>query len=129
MEIKYTERKTKLIRENGRSANYTTPNFVLNCPMLCAYCVEEGTLISTVNGKIPVEKIQDNSFVTTYDSSSGKILESQMLYNNHRFVDKVFELQVGQKKLVLTDEHPVYTKRGWVKASNLTLDDEVLCDE
>lgn len=40
MKVEYKERKTKLIRENGRSADYTTPNFVLNCPMLCAYCYQ-----------------------------------------------------------------------------------------
>jgi hypothetical protein len=33
MKIDYKERKTKLIRENGRSADYTTPNFVLNLEM------------------------------------------------------------------------------------------------
>lgn len=127
--IEYKERKSKVIRENGRSADFTTPNFVMNCPMLCAYCVEEGTLISTKNGKIPVEEIQDNDFVTTYDSSLDMLLESQMTYSNHRLVDEVVELQVGERILVLTEEHPVYTKRGWVKASDLTLEDEVLCDE
>lgn len=38
MVIDYKERKTNLIRPNGRSADFTTPNFVLNCPMLCSYC-------------------------------------------------------------------------------------------
>ena len=38
MKIEYKERKTKLIRENGRSADFTTPNFVVGCPMLCSYC-------------------------------------------------------------------------------------------
>jgi len=40
MEVKYAERKTKLIRENGRSADFTTPNFVVNCPLLCSYCYQ-----------------------------------------------------------------------------------------
>lgn len=40
MEINYKPRKTKEIKDNGRSADYTTPNFVHNCPMLCAYCYQ-----------------------------------------------------------------------------------------
>lgn len=38
MVIEHKERKTNLIRLNERSADFTTPNFVFNCPMLCAYC-------------------------------------------------------------------------------------------
>ena len=40
MSIKYAERKTKLIRENNRSADFTTPNIVINCPMNCVYCYQ-----------------------------------------------------------------------------------------
>jgi len=61
MEIKYAERKSKLIRENGRSANYTTPNFVLNCPMLCAYCYQHRHNESTdINVATNVSNLLDN---------------------------------------------------------------------
>ena len=40
MKVDFKERKSKVIRENGRSADFTTPNFVMNCPMLCAYCYQ-----------------------------------------------------------------------------------------
>ena len=40
MSITFSPRKTKQIRENGRSSDFTTPNFVMNCPMLCTYCFQ-----------------------------------------------------------------------------------------
>jgi len=61
MKINYKERKTKLIRENGRSADYTTPNFVLNCPMLCKYCYQHRHNESTdINVATNVEDILQN---------------------------------------------------------------------
>lgn len=61
MKIKYAERKTKLIRENGRSANFTTPNFVTNCPMLCAYCYQHRHNESTdINVATNVSNLLDN---------------------------------------------------------------------
>ena len=61
MEIAYRERKSKTIRQNGRSADYTSPNFVLNCPMLCAYCYQhrhdESTDISVATN---VSSLLDN---------------------------------------------------------------------
>lgn len=61
MEIKYAERKSKLIRENGRSADFTTPNFVVNCPMLCAYCYQHRHNESTdINVATNVSSLLDN---------------------------------------------------------------------
>lgn len=61
MEIKYADRKTKLIRVNGRSANFTTPNFVVNCPMLCAYCYQHRHNESTdINVVTNVSNLLDN---------------------------------------------------------------------
>lgn len=45
-----------------------------------------------------------------------------------RVVEEVIELQVDGQTIQLTPEHPVYTRRGWVEAKDLTDDDEVLCD-
>lgn len=61
MEVKYAERKTKLIRDNGRSANFTTPNFVVNCPMLCAYCYQHRYNESTdINVATNVSSLLEN---------------------------------------------------------------------
>jgi hypothetical protein len=64
MKIIHQNTKTLLTRDNGRSSDAISPNFVYGCAGGClsSYCVEKGTLISTPNGQIPVEKIQDNTF-------------------------------------------------------------------
>ena len=61
MEVNYRPRKTKEIKNNGRSADYTTPNFVHNCPMLCAYCYQHRHNESTdLNVATNVEDLLEN---------------------------------------------------------------------
>ena len=38
LEIKHQKTKTLLIKENGRSSDYVTPNFILSCNAGCSYC-------------------------------------------------------------------------------------------
>lgn len=61
MQIKYADRKTKLIRDNNRSSNFVTPNFVVNCPLLCAYCFQHRHNESTdINVATNVSSLLDN---------------------------------------------------------------------
>nr|WP_278003287.1 Hint domain-containing protein [Nodosilinea sp. TSF1-S3] len=97
--------------------------------MACAYCVVSGTLISTPKGPVPVEQIRDGDEVFAYDSSSAQLVVAVVSGTAERVVDEVLEIQVGDTVLRVTAEHPVMTRRGWVKAGDLTEDDEVLCDD
>lgn len=47
-------RKSFQVRENGRSADFIAPGEASGCALACAYCVQEGTLISTPQGQVPV---------------------------------------------------------------------------
>ena len=61
MKVEYKDRKTKTIKENGRSADFTTPNFVHNCPMLCAYCYQHRhNESSDINVATNVQELLDN---------------------------------------------------------------------
>jgi hypothetical protein len=117
------------IRPNDRSADFIAPSTASGCALSCVYCVSEGTLILTPQGQVPVEQIRDGDEVFAYDSSSGQLVVARVAGMAAREVDEVLEIQIGDTILRVTAEHPVMTRRGWVKAGDLTEDDEVLCDD
>lgn len=112
-----------------RSADFVAPSTANGCAMACAYCVDTGTLIATPRGQVPVERIRDGDEVFAYDSSSGRLVVAVVAETASREVDEVLEIRVGRRTLRVTDEHPIMTRRGWVRAGDLTEDDEVLCDD
>jgi len=113
---------------NGRSTDFIGPSVANGCAMACTYCVEEGTMISTPSGSVPVETIQEGSLVLSYDSCSKQLVSARVQAAASRQVEEVYELEVDGKTLVVTGEHPILTQRGWVEAQHLTCDDEVLCE-
>lgn len=122
-------KKSLQARPNCRSSDFVAPSHANGCAMACSYCVASGTLVSTPQGQIPVEQIQDGDVVFAYDSSSEQLVEAVVSGIAERVVEEVLEIQIGQQVLRVTAEHPIMTRRGWVKAGDLTEDDEVLCDD
>jgi hypothetical protein len=99
--------------------------------MDCSFCLPGDTLISTPDGPKRIDQIRDGESVFAFDNSNN----NQQLVLAHvgrvfdRVVEEVIELEVEGQTIQLTPEHPIYTKRGWVKAKDLVDDDEVLCDK
>lgn len=122
-------KKSIQARPNCRSSDFVAPSHANGCAMACAYCVASGTLIATPQGQVPVEQIQDGDEVFAYDSSSGRLVVAVVSGTAERVVGEVLEIQVGDTVLRVTAEHPIMTRRGWVRAGDLTEDDEVLCDD
>ena len=132
MKIIHQNTKTLITRDNGRSSDAISPNFIYGCLGGCmkSYCVEEGTLISTPNGPIPVEKIQDGDYVLSYDSSLELVEPKKAYCTFHHQSHSWLEIEVAGRKVVVTEEHPFYiVGKGWVEARYLTEGDEVLCDD
>lgn len=117
------------IESYERSADFIAPSQANGCSMACAYCVEVGTLIATPTALVPVEQIQDGDEVLAYDSSSERLVPARVVGVASRQVDEVLEIQVGDRVLRVTAEHPIMTRRGWVQAGHLTEDDEVIYNE
>ena len=122
-------RKALKMETNTRSSDWIAPSVSNGCASSCSYCVAPGTLISTPQGQVPVEQIEDESQVTAYDSSSGQHVTARVCGLASRQVSQVLEIDLGDRVLRATAEHPIWTRRGWVKAGDLSPDDEVLCDE
>lgn len=117
------------VRPFYRSCDFIAPSQANGCAMACSYCVESGTLVSTPRGRVPVEQIRDGDLVLAYDNSSGRLVEAAVAQTASREVDEVLEIRVGGRVLRVTEDHPLMTRRGWVRAGDLTEDDEVLCDD
>lgn len=124
----YSERKRKdlSIKVNGRSADFIIPSAFRSCDYSCVYCVEEGTLISTSKGLVPVEQIQETSEVVSYDNSLEQLELAHVCHIQQREVDLIFEIQIGEVKLCVSSEHPVMTQRGWIEAQNLVTEDFIM---
>lgn len=112
-----------------RSSDFIAPSMANGCAMSCSYCVSGGTLISTPTSQVPVEQIRDGDAVLAYDSFSAQLGRGFVCGTASREADEVLEIQIGDTTLHVTAEHPIMTRRGWVKAGHLTEDDEVLCDD
>ena len=87
------------------------------------HCVNEGTLIETKRGAIPVEDVRVGDYVLTR-AGYRKVLFSAITGVNR----KLLEITTLYNTLRCTPEHRIYTlNRGFVEAQNLTKEDALLC--
>jgi len=114
-------KKSITTEPNSRSSNFTAPSIANGCAMACSYCVAAGTLIATPCGTVPVEQIQDSDEVLSYTPDC--LFPARVAGVAERQVDELLEIQVGERNLRATAEHPILTRRGWVEAGQLTHDD------
>lgn len=99
----------------------------LLCPFLCKYCVPSGTPILMADGSQKVaERVRKGDRIMSYNTEEGKpeiaIVEETM----SRIAKEVISITTPSSVLKATPEHPVFTKRGWIKAEDLTKEDEVM---
>ena len=104
----------------------------VGCSLSCAFCLPKDSLISTPSGPKRIDEIQDGEEIIALDNSNNdrQLVSTHVGHVSDRESEEAIVFEVDGGTLELTPEHPVMTKnRGWVEASNLTLDDEVLCDK
>lgn len=78
-------------------------------------CLPPGHMVETVAGKVPIEQIQPGDLVRSHTGEFRKVLRlSQTFWRG-----EVVEATIGEKRLVMTPEHPLLTARGWVRADEL----------
>jgi hypothetical protein len=127
--IEYKDRKALSIIKNGNSTDYLAPSIVVGCLLDCAYCVLPNTLITTPNGVKKAEEIQEGDQVISFSLDTWKSEIDLVTVIGQRETDELYVIEVGSETVIVTGEHPFYTKdKGWVEARYLTEDDELLCD-
>ena len=91
-------------------------------------CFPKNTMITTANGDIPIQDIKPGDIVLTHNDTNGdfewKSVEQLQIRPMKSFLVNI-KLKDGQV-LICTANHPIYTTHGYVKAADLTNEDEVL---
>lgn len=88
-------------------------------------CFIAGTLIDTLQGKIPIEKIRKGMMVTAFDERSEKIVLAKISSilvgkENPRTTDELVIIHAEDATVSVTLEHPFYTFLGqWIKAKEI----------
>lgn len=99
------------------------------CSYGCLYCIDGETKISLHcrgNKSAKIKDIKVGDIIKTYNINT-KIIEPKRVINTmNKESDEYYILHIKNKKIKITGEHPVYTKRGWINVKDLTLNDEVL---
>lgn len=86
-------------------------------------CFPPGTLIRMADGsECPIEEVPLGSFVLTAEGNIGRV-RAAFIRDEHEKLIRVG--LIGHSGVLMTDEHPVLTKRGYVKAHELRLEDVV----
>ena len=94
-------------------------------------CVNENTMILTPDGEKKIKDLKAGDAVISYNEKTheyetDKILEVHKNHISSRFA-KMLKLELEDGKILeVTSNHPIYTtNRGWVRAGELTLDDDI----
>mgnify|MGYP000925299581 CR=1 FL=1 len=91
-------------------------------------CFAAGTLVTTINGMMPIESILVGDLVLTHTGTFKKVLDTSIMTSDHL---NTIKLEGSSKTLDIkvTDTHPVYTLRDgkpqWVPVNNLSRGDLV----
>ena len=92
------------------------------------HCLTGDTLVDTIKGQIPIKDlVGKEGMVFCYDTKKGRKAVSR--FYNVRMTRRaiVYEIKLEDGTIIkATEEHPVYTKRGWVKVRDLHDDDKFL---
>lgn len=94
----------------------------------CDECFPSGTKITTINGYKNIEDIKIGDKVLAFDEKTNGFAYKKV---TDVFVKKMpksmMSLTLNAHHIIrCTCNHPFWTKRGWIKAEDLTLEDEVL---
>lgn len=98
------------------------------CYANCKFCVREGSLVETLNGPKPIEKLEIGELVYTFNehTQQRELNPIDQLHAPDYCGDViVIELENGNV-LEITANHEVYTQRGKVKAGELKATDEII---
>lgn len=95
-------------------------------------CVAGNTDIVTNAGNKTIKELADMGAVfkaLSCDVASKQIEFKDAMAFKTKESAKVIKLRCAGKELVLTPEHLVYTKRGWIAARDLTKNDEIMVNK
>lgn len=90
-------------------------------------CVTGDTLIKTEHGDVRIDQLSGNEHVASIDDNGYFCYNEIIDMGLTAKAAPVFEIEMEDgSKIRITGNHPVFTKRGWVKVEQLLPNDEIL---
>ena len=87
-------------------------------------CFVEGTLIATIDGLTPIEKIKSGDMVWATNEKTGETELKQVVQTFVNETNELVHLTIGEESITATPEHPFYVpQKGWVAAIDLRAGD------
>jgi hypothetical protein len=86
-------------------------------------CIVKGQLITTKNGKVMVEEIEEGDIVLSYDEKEKEIQWKPVIKKSSTIKQKYVEFETELGLLKVTEDHRIFTQRGWIEARNIQGDD------
>ncbi len=107
---------------------YVSMHTSLGCPYKCTFCLREGTIIVTAEGRNKrIEELAVGDRLLAWDEKTREIAETRITKTASRVVDRLLRISMSSGVMIeVTDEHPIYTERGWIEAGHVSTNDRVL---
>lgn len=94
------------------------------------YCLTGDSMITTSIGQVRLDHIVDQNMVglklPSLNEKSGELEQDEIVATKFMGVKEIVEIETETGTLSLTEDHQVLTLRGWVRAGDLTIEDEIV---
>jgi DNA polymerase-3 subunit alpha len=124
------DRKYTKAKEDPDSITYAHP--ILEEILGETYgCLAGDTIVTTENGEFTIQEIVDNQMIglklPSLNEDTGELELDEIVAAVPTGIQFVHQIEMEDGSILeLTDDHRVYTSRGWVEAGQLSEDDEIL---
>lgn len=88
-------------------------------------CLHPDTLINTKNGKEKIKDLSKGDIVWTLNDNNELELKPIVKVHKNISSEQMYQIETEKGILRITGNHKVNTQRGWVRADELTLTDEI----
>ena len=96
------------------------------CPFACTFCVAFDTMVETPAGLKPIADVRGGDFVLGMGEASRKLVWNRVEAAIQRPPTSMLCVGAGELVVELTDDHQVYTRKGWVAARDVKVGTELL---
>ena len=94
-------------------------------------CLDGDTLIETPLGKKKIKDMNPGDPIYSYDEEAGEFIEDKVVKLHTNLVKsnsaRMLEIEMEDGSILkITGNHKVLTKRGWIDAGHLTIEDDII---
>ena len=99
----------------------------VKCKITKKGCFTAGTLISTQDGDVPIEDIEEGDLVWAQDPETGEVALKRVVQTFVKETDTILYIKVAGEVIEATEQHVFYIDNvGWIPASMIEEGDKVL---